>query len=600
MVAGGLSQYFLNPSGLPFLALLIPLLLLYLIRPKPQRRAIPSLMFVLKDQGRNPINRMFRTFFRDFLLLIQFFIIFLAAISIAHPFINVAIIIIDVSASSQVGGRFNEIKERATETLADENTIILAQGFPEILVEGASASRAKKLIEDLEPKETTTNLADALKLASQRAGANTNVIIVSDFLPSEGTLDLEPQLKAIKTKGALVTPVVVGKPVANIGIIDLAIRDGTSRVWVKNYDDRPVEVMLAIGDIKQNIVLAKRETKDVSFTTPAGVTPLTLTPADAFPADNAAWISTPADNEIEMLVITNDRSAWEKSNLFLAFQLIDKNFPINIKMEYATPPKIPDLEHDIYLFSGANTEFLLPGVLKSLRSKVEQGGAVIITNQPGLFSIDWQGLLPLTYLEQGGAAEVRALKENLLTKDISFAQVTSQTKVKAAEGVSIIAAADDNPVITINKLGKGTVVYYGYLPGQESFSADNSFPVFWRRLLDLVTNRPSLANLNVRTGAVISLAKEEKIKTPSGTVTTQLLRAEHAGLYQFEDRTIAANLLSDLESNTNRPSAINMTEDGNGKEEEKQAPYDLATLALIVGLALVFLELLYIKFRGDL
>lgn len=608
MVFVALSSFFLNPGGLIFLSLLIPLFLLYLIKPKPMRRTIPSLMFILKDTGRNKINRLFRNWLADLLLLFHFIIVLALALSLAQPYINVpqslfvqdTILVIDVSASMRVDDRFDDAIDLAIDSLAERNTIILAQGFPELIAEGVPATRARSILRDLEVKDTTTNLADSIQLANQYSGPNTNVVIISDFLPSAGNLELTAQLDALQSKGAIVTKHVLGEPVPNVGIVDLAVRDDTSKVWVKNFDSRPTEATLRIGDAEQTILLAKSETKELSFATPQGVTEITILEEDALVSDNTVWISTPADNAIDILVFTNNQQGYESSRLKLAFDIIDRNFPIHINTQFAVWPKVPTLNHDVYLFYESNPQLIIPGYIDDVRERVEDGAAVIITAQNGLFGIDFKGMLPVSYVDSGAAAEVVAATDNLLTNDITFGQVQSYSRVEAAQGVTVVAQAGDDPLITMSKLGRGTVMYYGYQEGAESFSSENSYPVFWRRVLDIATNRPTLRSLNVETGTLLTFPKEERLRTPDGRVTTQLLRVERAGLYILEDRTITANLLSDLESNTNREPAFKEEANTGAEESEKKLPKDLANILLLIGLGVLYLELIYIKLRGDL
>jgi hypothetical protein len=359
-------------------------------------------------------------------------------------------------------------------------------------------------------------------------------------------------------------------------------------------------VTVKIGDIEENVLLAKRETKELSFDTPEGVTEIVIKEKDDFMTDNTVWLSTPADNNIDVLVFTNNQEAFEKSKLKIAFGLIQKNFPITINVQYAVPPKVPDLNHDIYLFFDVRPDFLLPGNIEGIRERVEEGAALIVTAQNGIFAIDFKGLLPINYVGEGASAEVIAPEENLLTKDIDFGQVQKYFRVSANEGVTIVAQAGEDPLVTINKLGKGTIMYYGYLEGLESFSNENSYPVFWRRVIDLATNRPTLNSLNVKTGTLLTFPKEVKVKTPTERLVTQLIRADDAGLYVLEDRTIAANLLSDLESNTNRPSALEKESTGDAEASENKLPKELSEIFLIIGLIIVLLELIYIKLRGDL
>lgn len=599
------ADYFLSPDKLLFLSFLAPLVLLYLIKPKPKRRTIPSLMFILNDRGKNRINRLFRNFVVDILLLFQFLTVLLVAAAIAQPYINVpqkllvqdTILLIDVSASSNL--IFNKIEDAALDNLADKNTIILIKDSPELIAEEVPASRAKKIIKDLKPTDTTSNIADAIKLATQFSGAGTNLVIISDFLPSAGSLDIDSQIKAVESMGALVTPIIISEPRPNLGIIDLLVRDTESKVWIKNYDNKPRDVTLQIGDKEEYLLMAKKETKELSFSTPAGVTEIKIKEKDDLMSDNSVFISTPADNNVDVLVITNNKEGFEKSNLKLAWDLIDKNFPINLDYDYAIPPKVHDLNHDLYIFYDVKPEFILPGVIKDIEERVNDGAGVIIFAQNNMFALDFRSLLAVSFENMGVSSEIIA-EENSLTKDVDFSQVKKYFIVKADEGITTVAKAGESPVITLHKLGSGMVMYYGFFEGEESFSVENSFPVFWRRAINLLTNRPSLRNLNVRTGTLLSFPKEENIKTPLGKIKSQIVKADVAGLYVLEDRTIAVNMLSDLESNINQEAKLNKLTKETIEETEKKVPKDLTKIFLILGSIIMLFETFYMKLRGDL
>ena len=75
----------------------------------------------------------------------------------------------------------------------------------------------------------------------------------------------------------------------------------------------------------------------------------------------------------------------------------------------------------------------------------------------------------------------------------------------------------------------------------------------------------------------------------------------HQGIYQTDSRSFCADLLSEDESNVNgdlEGEKKGLFEiEGKGKEE---VPFELTRYFIIGLIVLVFLELLWIKFRGDL
>lgn len=604
---GFLRDAFLNPTGILAILFLIPFIILYLIKPKPLREKLPSLMFMLKDSGKNKINSFFRTFTKDLLLWIQLIVLLAMILAIAQPYINVpksylvkqTVLVVDVSASMQADSRFSNAIDEARNSLGSENTIILIKSSPEILVEKVGSSTADKALKNLEVTDTTSNIHDALRLANNYAGPGVKIAIFSDMKRSEGA-DYKSLIAEMKSKGSIVEINQEKSNADNVGIIDLSIKDSKGDVWIKNYNNKPETVNLEIGDSKQEVLLDKFETKQVEFKTLVGLSKLKIDSKDDLKVDNVAWISTPTNNDLKVLVITNDKDSFEKSNFKLAANLITKNYKVNINFEYAIPPKIPNLNHDLYIIYKVNPDFILPGYIKNLNEKVTNGASLIIFNYDKVFQLGLGELMPVSYIGKGDRQSVIG-EETLITKDIEFGQVSQYTKVKSDESSITLAKVGDDPIISIKKLGKGNSLYYGINDDKSTFRNDPTYPVFWRRTIDFLTNRPDINSLNVLTGSLLNLAKVQTIKLPDGAkVKTNVLRLEKQGPYVLEDRVVVANLLSDPESDLSSPEEksddLKQSEINNSKEKAKK---EITDYLLWIAIIFIFLELIYIKLRGD-
>lgn len=602
-----LNDYFLSPFGLWTALALLPLILLYLIRPKPRHERIPSLLFVLRDLGRDNTKSLFRNFLKDLLLLLQFLFMLLVILAAAQPFIEVertaliehTILIVDTSASTQAG-RFERLIDAAQEALSKHTTLIEAQGNPRVIGEQLSLRKAETLLDELQPTDTTTDLTGALQLANGHAGPGTRVVVVSDFIPTTGELDYTPAADALEAIGALVEYKPITTQTENIGITDLRVGPARSSLWVKNYNERPESITLRIAGNDQDVLLAKGETKRLDFDTPAGTAELRILEEDSFAVDNVVHTSTPANTVVKLLIITNERQTVEESKLLIALDVISRNFPTRFEISYAEPPKLPTFEHDAYLIWETNLDFLLPGHIRSLKESVADGAAIIFMGQEDLFSVDWQGLLPVEWVNnsQGGRATLIP-EPHSLTTDIEFGQVPEYQRVKAAEGTALIAKTEYDPIVVLGSTGKGRTLYYG-IPEASSFTKSPSFPVFWRRTFDLLTHRPSIATLNLRTGQVVTLTRETSVITPTGTEETDILVLDDAGLYTLPDRVLAANLLSDREGMLATPQNLSRADEEATGDAEDRVPRALTPFFLLGALALLFIELLYIKYRGDL
>jgi hypothetical protein len=277
----------------------------------------------------------------------------------------------------------------------------------------------------------------------------------------------------------------------------------------------------------------------------------------------------------------------------------------------AIPPKIPALEgYDLFIFKDINPNLILPGTFAGVKKEVEaKGKAVIIAAQSDLLNLDYHGLMPLRYNEtittQG--TNIIAGSAESITANIEFGITKKYFRTAPAEGINVlvIAAAEDNtPMITFSTLGNGKVFFYGIL--DEDKQADTSFAkspvyfVFWKRITDFATNTPSIKNLNYKTGSVLNFNEEQQIQTPKGRITAKSLGLDNVGLYTLNDRIIAINLINEKESNVNNEGEA--AQQGFAQSSDKfkdKVPYELVDYFIVLVIILLFLELVYVKVRGD-
>jgi hypothetical protein len=157
----------------------------------------------------------------------------------------------------------------------------------------------------------------------------------------------------------------------------------------------------------------------------------------------------------------------------------------------------------------------------------------------------------------------------------------------------------DDPIISFNSLNKGLVAYYGIFDESADFPKEPYYPVFWKRLVDFLTGKPDLRNLNYKTGKILVLNNDQQVKTPKETLRANSINLKHAGTYTLADRIVVANLLSESESDINYVGKL--------KEDDKEVfdvkpttePFDISLYLIIAGIIVIFFELLYLKFRGD-
>jgi hypothetical protein len=646
---GLFSGFFLNPANLLVaLGFAVPLILLYLIRPKPVNVAVPSLMFILNDMGKSNVHRFFRSILRDLLFLIQLLAIVLLALAMAKPFMNVSqeslvkqsIIVIDASASSRAfdDGRFDQIRSSATESLSNDNIVIVARASPYVLEENGnphlSASKAKSLIKDLQPSDMQGDLPSALDLAGQYVGPDSKVTVVSDFILSslESPDLIKAKVKVLRSKGALVETKTISSQGNNVGIIDAALnsQNATLDIKIQNFNPKPSEIGLeyngkAITLPKNLLEPAGKPGSLMSVSIPLahGKSEILLTPKDDFDTDNHYYVSIPDRDSINVLLISNDPNV-QGSKLVPALNAAGDQFT-KVNVQYAVPPKIPDLDHQVYIIKDANPEFILPGVIKELRDKVNDGAVLVVYGQSGLFGIDTLDLLPVRPKADaqplGGKQELVVNSSLGLMRglsDIGQVDGSQLLRVNKTEDAVVHAYVMTNdgpePVIAHKRIGKGVVIYYG-IKDQKAIDLDpQSYAIIWGRIIDY--SIPDTRLLNVATGSVIT-APTKTIITPLGKQPSPAIAAR-AGIYLAGQNAIAANLyplhtaggpsVVSADSNIQYESAIsnsvNITADevssGQGRPEDVKVPKDLSLYIIMAGMSVMLFEFLFIKYRGDL
>jgi|GEM_PF-926620 len=645
--SGYLSQFFLNPQNVLYsLAFLVPLILLYLIKPKPINVAVPSLMFILADMGKSNVRRFFRSIFRDVLFIIQALAIIMLSLAIAQPFINVdqeslvqqSIMVIDTSASVKAfdGDRFEAIKAAAREELADENIIILARQNPQVLDDAGeqrySAGDAADAIDDLEATDMDGDLPGALDFAAQYAGPGTKVTIISDFVLSrlENPDLVKARIKVLRSKGAIVKMRSVGGDGDNVGIIGATInsQNGTITVKIQNFNTDPADIGLEYNDntiqLEKNVLEgAGRPGSLLSVSIPVvnGITELKLTPEDDFETDNHYYISTPESSSVNVLMISNDNAVRNARVIPALLAASDKVTSINI--EYATPPKIPELQHQIYIIKDLSTSLLLPGVVDDIHERVKEGAILIVFNQPGIFDTGVKDLLPVTLKPEAsaipGRIEVLANTSTGLMRGLSDpGQIDGDQLVRvqrtddAVVHAYVITNDGAEPVIAHRRVGKGFIMYYGIANRQTMDLDPQSYAVIWGRIIDYVV--PDLRLLNIGTGTIVTSATKN-VNTPDGKRPSPTL-ATTAGIYQTGTASITANLYPlqmgrssitedddvQYESLISRSADLEEESDNAALSgtEKTEVPWDLGVYLIYIGIGIMLFELLFVKLRGDL
>jgi len=624
---------FETPLALAALLSVIPLIIIYMLRPKPAVLSIPSLMFVLKlERERKRVYASLTKIVQDPLFLIQLLMLILLSIAAAGYYYaseeplsgEHTVLILDTSASMQVESRFSDAVGIADGYVSKKNSMILASDTPLLALEGEDASAAEDILGKVKPGAGTADLSAAIttgmRLLSREGG---RIIVISDFTNSKGD-DPVASKNLAESYGISVNFVKVGKPADNIGIINgwIEATDGKYGYTgvIKNYRDHSesVEIETGRGGTSGNA------STSFSLEIPAGgtnqftlgnlgpgITTVWLNVEDDLPVDNKAYISIPDTSEQHILYVTDNGKLPSKtalsllpnSNLNVSKSVPSdlNNYTLVVLAQKETPIGNDSVERiESYVRNGGNAVFIVSGALVPEKTEVD-----LIKILP---------VKPIGIEEAENGLGVEEALQSSITKDIRSEEISVRRYLNATErtgSTTLVALENDVPVLSYWQVGKGTVFYMG-LSDELGDNAWNNFhnlpeyPVFWIKLVEWLGGAGDISEYNLNTGTLTSLSKTEEIKTPSKTFTSNRILFDEVGVYEISEKKIAVNLYNDRESNTT-VDALELiqravAEDGPKlvRADTYTAKNDITDYLIAVLFLLILLEILIIRRRGEL
>lgn len=595
-----------NPSQLYWLLLAIPLIIFYLIRPKPKEKEIPSLMFFMKATGRNKLLSFFRIFVRDFMMLVQLLIILALALTASQPSSKVehdiaaanTLIVLDASASMQTNEdgdtRFELAIDAAKDSLSTHNTIIVASERAVLGVQDVNERDAAGYLNLLKPSDAGSRIGDSIILAGEiLRGKEGRVVVISDFISTAG---VEPELAmaVLRSRGLVVNAINVAEDgKRNVGFVDLLVEDDVTTAYVKNYDDEEATVTMRIADQDKQLTIPSKGVEPYVFQTLPGVNELRIMDEDDFPVDNVIRTSAPERQTVKVLLVSN------KPSVFLQNAL---QASPSVELTITQPPVITKGDYDVYVIHDVDKDEVLAGTYEDILDKAEDGKTVIVAAQDDTLDIDYKGLTPFWFMGVGENGFSVVSTPTRFTKNIEFGKLPTYFTTNLQEGVvPVVTAGNGSGIIAVATVpGGGKLIWYGILEKGSDFKFSPYYPIFWHELLKFATDQKDIRGMNDRTGNTLLLDKTVDVSTPAGPQTTNRLSFERAGLYKLPDRTIAVNLLSEKESDVNPRVDIGESAD----TIELKPVRETRTMAwefwlIVVASIVLFVELLYVKLRGD-
>jgi len=546
-----------SPAHLALLGLLVPLVLLYVLRIRREKRRVPSTWLWRSAERDLLAKQPFRRLFPYISLLLEALAICALALAFARPIVRGGQIdslhlalIIDTSASmGAVGadGRSRiELARAAARTLSRQ----LAPGADALVIE---AGREPRVVSPLErdPKridaaiervklgEVEGDLGSALSLATNhlrsRPGSS-RIVVVTD-----GAL-AHPD--AFATASLPVDIVRVGTPVDNVGIVraDVARTSesaGRDRVQVfaltKNFGKTPRSAFVTLLPQHSTTPLASRRL-DLAAGEEAPVTlsfdaapadqgmglVVELSAGDALRADDRAYVRVPAGRHLPVVLSPKTASPWIQRAL-----ASDPGIELLGAELAALGPEVP---YDAFVVIEGACPDRIPG-----------SDFLIVNPPPGPCH---------------GATIGAALDHPTIT---SWSDGDSRLRFTSFEGVivqkantvvpegphaSLVRAREGTLIADISGSGRsGTLV--GFDVGESNWPLRASFVLFMRNLVELARNhRAGVAAGPARTGEPLAVrvpldvteieiegAKGSRRTVPARTGIAAMPGPDRAGLY---------------------------------------------------------------------
>jgi len=232
---------------------------------------------------------------------------------------------------------------------------------------------------------------------------------------------------------------------------------------------------------------------------------------------------------------------------------------------------------------------------------------VIIAAQSDLKDINTEDLLPINVKSMINKATKACVETiNQITKQFEkercFTTSGAYFGADSKKGTITFASADDKtPLVVYGERQKGKVAYYGILDDSSDFKTLPAYPIFWSSLINFMVGAEDIKDYNFKTGKIF-VVDEQKVTTPSASFTTSRVLMDEAGVYEFNNKKYAANLIDEKESDIALPSKV---ESRQAREnllgrESKEQDFNLEFLILLLVFLLMLAEFIYIKRRGDL
>ena len=573
---------FRNPVALLGLLSAVPLILIYLIRPRPKEIRFSATQFLAEGEVKR--SAVLSRLISDPLFWVQLLVLCSLSLAAAGPYTTEEAqagshlaVVLDSSASMQASSsRALQIIEPYLKGY-ERVSIVQASIIPQISLSEGSPNEARDALRLFQPKAVSSDLSSGMTLAAGLlAGEGGHMLVVSDFNSWTGD-DPGATRKILEADGRLSIVFADARQSGeNVGLIQAWNVPGPGYVnhtaLLHNYGPaRPVPITISGpgGTVSRTVQMESGEDYFLSTTAYPGVNEISLDIDDAVSWDNHAYVYVPALGVKRVLYLGEDSPALAAL----------RSLP-NIEVATEGPPE----GYDLVVVSGNATDH---GSL----NRYLDGGRVIYIASGGTDSPEYLPVL-LGGVESGPAS--LWVRNEGFAGGLHFNEIGifSYPTATSRRGSTTMVEANGRPILSYWRLGKGVVVYSG-LEQASDFYLRPEYPIFWYKMVNWITDVPDIIQSNRKTGETVHLGEPALIETPSTKYTASSLLLDQVGIYRYQGQTVAANMYDPGESSLQRSQEV---EAGRFKEVSRETTVEkdlshwviaLAALAMLLELAVM-------------
>jgi hypothetical protein len=535
------GNYFLEPWALVLLAGLIPLIIVYLVKPKPKEMVLPSLRFFMDKKKDSKIRSALRRIRRNIFLLLHIILISGLAFAGAQPYMEgevqpkSSVLVLDRSAS--MNDDFERAKDYLRDRAGETNTLIVVDEEVRVLETDASASQVNSRLNGIEPTQTSSDIASMIRELSSFDG---KVFIASDMDHTTGRQNVNSMISDLQARREV--EIMQTDQENNWGIVD-ATPGRNTEIEVENFEDEAREIDVSYGDRRTSIQIEPGEVRTLNLDLDPGRTTVKLE-EDGYSPDNSYHVYIPEQESYRTVLVGENR------HMETAFRIINFTSPETVE---AGTSEIPDA--DIYVLT--ESAEILPAVREKALARAPQSKVIVQQSEGNLNALGLEGEPQETRLS--------------IRKPVNTVIGETEVHNVSSEGYESLSSPGNALMLEGNR----SVLVYNI--EDSDFRERFLYPVFLKRAVSQMTDTRTVENSHLEAGEG---AKGERLA--------------ETGFHEVNGKTYAVNHVNRDES-VSEKTFIRGEESGSATGEK-----NMSHLLIAVLLLLVLAEYAFLDRQGDL